>query len=340
MISSSIDLPEIPGLLIRSHAGREDVAAMLALHEACRVRDRIDLDSICYKTPNLSVERYAAEVEAGPEKAAVLVAESEGGPLLAHGWMEAWGIEERLYLWQVWVHPEWRGRGIGTALLHWGERRARELHGDDPRLALHLANATEGEADAVELLRNEGYALNFVSPELSFDVLDAVQVPRVVEGIELRSLGAEEHRAVARALSEANLNSPGQEARWVGEALEQRIDAEEDEWLKRVANSDPALGVVAWAGDEVAGAYLCGRSGKVGEIAQVAVRAPWRGRGVARALAMQSLRGLRSAGCSGARLFTSIGPDEVEPTEGPYAMYRKFGFVPIARHLRFRKAMS
>jgi hypothetical protein len=55
---------------------------------------------------------------------------------------------------------------------------------------------------------------------------------------------------------------------------------------------------------------------------------------------MHSLHALHTAGCATARLFTSIGPDESEPTTGPYAMYRKFGFYPIARHLRFRKAMA
>jgi len=70
------------------------------------------------------------------------------------------------------------------------------------------------------------------------------------------------------------------------------------------------------------------------------IETQWCGRGLARALSTQSLHGLRAAGCVTARLFTSTGPDEEEPVSGPYAMYRKFGFFPIARHLRFRKVMG
>jgi len=55
---------------------------------------------------------------------------------------------------------------------------------------------------------------------------------------------------------------------------------------------------------------------------------------------MRSLWNLHDAGCTTARLFTSVGPEDEEPTDGPYVMYRKFGFRQIARHLRFRKPMS
>ena len=332
------DFPVLPPFSFRRWQGAGDTAAMLAVHAACRERDSIDPYSVCYTVPNLPADDYVRRLREAPP-AATLLAEREGR-VVAHAWMEAWGVEERLYLWQVWVVPRWRGHGLGTAMNRWGETRARALHGHDTRPALHLANATEGESEAVALLLNEGHRLNFVSPELAFDALETLPPVTLISGITLRALKPSEHQAVARALCEANLNSPNQEGRWSGTALERRIDTEEEEWLGRVRSADPSLSPAAWEGASVAGAYLCRRNGNVGEIAQVAVRAPWRGRGLARALSTQSLHGLRAAGCVTARLFTSTGPDEEEPVSGPYAMYRKFGFFPIARHLRFRKVMG
>ena len=308
---------------------------MLAVHDACQEKDRIDSCSVCYRLPNLPLQAYRKELEAAPP-GATLIAESEG-QVVAHAFMEAWGFEERLYLWRVWVQPSARGHGLGTAMHRWGEEKARDVHGEDVRPGIHLANATEHEQDAVRLLEHEGYRLGFVSPELAFDAFDGLSLPVSIPGIEIRALSAGEEGRVARALAEANLISVEEEDVWTPETLARRIDEWECEWIERVQEADPALSPIAWSGDEVVGVYLCGRKDKVGEVAQVAVRAAWRGRGIARALAIESLHRLREAGCTTTRLFTSTGPDEVEPTEGPYAMYRKFGFYPIARHLRFRK---
>ncbi len=332
------NLPLLPPFSFRYYRGREDLSAILAVHEACREHDSIDPYSVCYRIPNLTIEAYARLLESAPPDTTLLV--EKDGKVVAHAWMEAWGFDEQLYLWQVWVVPEWRKIGLGTVLHHWGEAKARELHKSDQRVGLHLANATEGEKDAVTLLLNEGYLLSFISPELAFGAFEILPEIPAIPGIVLRNLEPSEHRAVARALCEANLNSPGQETRWQDEELEKRIDVDEEEWLERVRSSDPHLSPAAWDGTAVAGAYLCQRKDNVGEIAQVAVRAPWRGQGIARALCMHSLHSLKAAGCVTARLFTSIGPDEDEPLTGPYAMYRKFGFYPIARHLRYRKPMD
>jgi len=330
-------MPEFPevGEFTFRRASTDDVPAMLALHNACRERDRIDPYSVCYRLPNLTAESYRKEMKSSPPDA-TLIAEFEG-KAVAHAFMEAWGFEERLYLWRVWVRPEVRGRGLGTSMHRWGEAMARQLHGGDDRPGIHLANATEHEQDAVALLAHEGYRIGFVSPELAFDAFgdlpDVVSIPSV----ELRPLSVEAIRPVARALAESNLVSAGAEGQRTLESLATRLDEWEPEWIERVREADPALSPIAWSGNEVVGVYLCGRKDDVGEIAQVAVRAAWRGRGIARALAMESLNRLRAAGCTTARLFTSMSPEDVEPTEGPYAMYRKFGFYPIARHLRFRK---
>ncbi len=300
----------------RHYQGLDDIGAMRAVHDACRVHDQIDPYSVCYSIPNLPVDAYARLVQAAPPQATLLAVEE--GQVVAHAWMEAWGHEERAYLWHVWVMPHVRGLGLGTAMHRWGEVRARGLHRGDPHPALHLANATEGEQDAVALLYNEGYHLSFVSPELVFDDFDALPPVPSVAGLTFRNLEPSAHRAVARALGEANLNPPEQGGRWQGEELERQLDLVEAEWLERVQSAEPSLSPVAWEGNVVVGGYLCRRSGQVGEIAQVAVRESLRGLGVAQALAARSLSALKASGCVTARLYTSIGPDEAET--GPWPL--------------------
>jgi ribosomal protein S18 acetylase RimI-like enzyme len=306
-----------------------DIPVLMTVHDACRERDKIDPYSVCYRLPNYSPERYAQEIQF-PD--ATLIAEIDS-EIVAHGFMEAWGFDDRAYLWRVWVKPGFRNQGIGTTMLHWGEQKARDMHVGNSRNALHLANATEHEADAVELLQNEGYILNFIAVELAFDALMPVSPPAEIPGITFRSLDRKDSRKIARALSAANLDER------INEDVDARIDNAEPEFLTHIQDCDTELSVVAWDNDEVAGAYLCGRRDDVGEISQVAVGSHWRKRGIARSLAMRSLQRLKAAGCKTVRLFTSMGSDEVEPEQGPYAMYRKFGFYPIARHLRFRKPM-
>ncbi len=309
-----------------------DIPALLTVHDSCRERDKIDPYSVCYRIPNLPAERYA-ELLTLPE--ATRVAEVED-KIVAHGFMEVWGFDDRCYLWQVWVNPAFRNRGIGTELLLWGEQKAQALHQGRAQTAQHLANATEHEHDAVALLNENNYRLSFISVELAFDAQMPITNAQSIPGIVFAPLNRDHTLAIAYALSEANLTE------FQGDELAARITDQQDEWLQRIRDSSEALSVIAYdqTTNEVVGAYLCQTKDPVGEISQVAVRVPWRNRGIARSLAMRCLHQLKAAGCETVRVFTSIGPNETDPTDGPYAMYKKFGFYPIARHLRFRKPMQ
>jgi len=67
--------------------------------------------------------------------------------------------------------------------------------------------------------------------------------------------------------------------------------------------SDPTLWWLAWDGDELAG-YVIPSEGEHGaEIGDLAVRKPWRGRGIARALLATSFATLRERGQTIVRLY-------------------------------------
>jgi len=181
------DTPSLPvRFSFRHYNGSGDIDAMLAVHNSCRERDRTDPHSVCHSLPNLNADAYARLVQDAPPSATLLAIEED--QVVAHAWMEVWGVEERLYLWRVWVTPRHRGLGLGTAMHRWGEARARALQEGDPRPAFHLANATDREQDAVALLHNEGYQLSFISPELAFDSFDSLPPEPTVADITLRPL--------------------------------------------------------------------------------------------------------------------------------------------------------
>lgn len=331
------DAPAVPGPTFRPYRGEADIGPMLAVHEGCRAADKTDAYSVCYRLPNLSPDEYAQDValsSADGSDENVLLAEG-AGQVIAHGRLEWWssydgGLKTRVYLTRAWVLPEWRGKGIGTALLHWTEARARTLNAGGPPGEL-AANASEGEADARRLLENAGYRLFFLSPELAYDDLDGLPPAETLEGFEVRPLEPAHHRAVARALIEANAPP---------ESLEVRLAMEEAEWTAFAASCDPEISRIAWHDDEAAGLYLCRSRDVCGDVAQVAVRPAYRGRGLSRALMFHCLHAMRGQGLTTVRVFTSAGTDPDEPPSGPLAMYLRFGFRVIARHYRYRKPLT
>ncbi len=331
------DAPNIPGLTFRHYRGQSDLAPMLAVHDGCRAADKTDPYSVCYRLPNLLPDEYAQDVAlsfADGTQGNVLLAEV-AGQVIAHGRLEWWssyddGTEARVYLTRAWVLPAWRGRGIGTALLHWGDGRARALNEGGPRGGLAV-NASEGEADARRLLEHEGYRLFFLSPELAYEDLTALPPAVTPEGFQIRPLEPEHHGAVARALIEANAPP---------ESLGARLKAEEAEWTRFAASCDPEISRIAWHGGEVAGLYLCRSLGVCGDVANVAVVPAYRQKGLSRALMFHCLHAMRDAGLTTVRVFTSAGTDPDEPPSGPLAMYLHFGFRVIARHFRYRKPLE
>jgi len=331
------NVPDIPGLTFRPYRGQSDIAPMLAVHDGCRAADKTDPHSVCYRLPNLPPDEYAQDVAlsfANGTLENVLLAEV-AGQVIAHGRLEWWssydgGLETRVYLTRAWVVPEWRDRGIGTALLHWAEARARTLNAGGPPGEL-AANASEGEADARRLLENEGYRLFFLSPELAYDALNRLPPAETPEGFEIRPLEPAHHRAIARALIEANAPP---------ESLEVRLAAEEAEWTAFTASCDPEISRIAWYDGKVAGLYLCRRRDVCGDVAQVAVRPAYLQKGLSRALMFHCLHAMHDRGLTTVRVFTSAGVDPDEPPSSPLAMYLRFGFHVIARHYRYRKPLT
>lgn len=322
------DVPDVPGLTFRPlRAG--DAPALVAVQEGRKEHDEIDPLSTFEGVPSLDQATWwVAHKAAARSLDTVLIAEV-GGAVIGYAWLDWWTEVDgvRLFLSQAALLPEWRGRGIGTALLGWAETRLRAVAAGQAETGpIFLgANATETEEDDAALLHDAGYRHAFTITELERSGLDALPQPPLPEGLALRPLEPEHLLVVGRSVTEAYAEST-----FSSEPSEDR-DRKKAEWL---GGFDPSLCFVAWDGEQVAGQVLCRLDKGRGEMAEVSVRLPWRRRGLARALLARALRAFHERGVTRVRLHTVA-----ENRYGSVRLYRGAGFEPIKDHVRYRKPM-
>ena len=214
------------------------------------------------------------------------------------------------------VHPDSRGRGIGRALVNAVEARVRERLEAEPasgRAVLHLAHLV-GDDTAAELLALEGFHHVRSFFRMVIDLVDEPPRPIWPAGLELRPLDVERD---GRAIHATDVAAFSQE--WGYHVRPY------DEWFERLfvtPRVDPALPVVAWAGDEVAGFTLCypKRMGDWGWISVLGVAPAWRRQGLGLALLQESFRRIRATG----ETVAALGVDSENPT-GATRLYERAG---------------
>ncbi len=233
-------------------------------------------------------------------------------------WTESDGTE--MFLVTGCVHPAHRGRGHATSMLRHQETGAAALGAAMPQAVLG-GNADEGHTDAQELLRDHGYQVAFTLVRLSRPV-DAVPIPPLPAGLRLRPVRSEHHPAIHAAIEEC----------FADDRLG-FIAVGYDEYLADAR--DTGLWVVAWDGDEVAGLIVNEREddGRV-DSPWVAVRAAYRGRGLAAALLARSLTTMREHGAR-----TAVIRTVAENPHRTVALYERAGYRVVQRLPRFRKPL-
>ena len=231
------------------------------------------------------------------------------------------------------VDPEVRGRGIGSALLTENLRRAAERAALEPAgtAMAFRAFADQGEVAHQALLGRRG----FVSIRQFFlmrrpDLASVPDLP-LPDGLEVRPVTPDQHRAIFKAEAEAFQDHWGTRE-WTDDDF--RTTHARDEL-------DTSLWVVAWDGDQVAGVVQTWiwpeeneRLGvKRGWLEHISVRRPWRRRGLARAISAMAMRRLREAGMEDAML----GVDSENPT-GALGLYEDLGFEVFSRATAYEQS--
>jgi mycothiol synthase len=195
------------------------------------------------------------------------------------------------------VHPAHRGLGLGDALLDMIESRAAELPSRRPDGAARRLIVWCEDTDGVRRasLDARGFAPVRRSYEMAIDLRDEpphASWPAEIEPRPFRP-GADDKSvwaADAEAFSEHFLF----EARSYDEWRLHHLEA---------GGADPTLWWLAWDGAELAGYVIPFRGEQGSEIGDLAVRKPWRRRGVGRALLLAAFATLRDRGETVARLY-------------------------------------
>ena len=331
-LSNLLETPAIAGFTFRGFQGEADYPKIVAVVNGSREADEIDeLETLANLT-----NRFAHLVNCNPYDD-ILLAEVEGQVVgyARVSWRDALD-GSRLYEHHSFLLPEWRGRGIEREMLHFCERRLQEIaaHHSTGQPRFVQAAVFHGETAKRQLLESAGYApVRYFYEMLRPDLENIPEAP-LPPGLEVRPARPEHYRLVWEALTEAFQDHWGNVS---------RDEADYQKWLGE-DEFQPHLWKVAWdtATNQVAGMVLAcifeNEDAKLhrrqGWLEDVAVRRPWRRRGLASALIAESLRDLRERGTTQA----ALGVD-TENTTGALRIYERIGFRPDKRHAMYRKSM-
>jgi ribosomal protein S18 acetylase RimI-like enzyme len=182
------------------------------------------------------------------------------------------------------VHPEWSGRGIGTALLRWGEARARATGA--PRVRQIV---TDNDAGAHRLFAANGYERTESAWILEMQLGEDIPGADVPAGVTLRPYDAAHAPATYRLIEDAFNEWRGREPQAFEAWASQVIDHE---------SFSSSMSRLAFDGDELVGAALNYdyEGTDEGWIHQLATKATHRHRGIGRALLQASFAAFHAAG--------------------------------------------
>ena len=325
--------PAISGLCFRQFRGPDDFPAMmrvlLASEHANGNERALSLEELANTYTHLARCNPATDM---------LLAEIDG-ELIAYGRVETFKNDagERMYNHFAFVHPVWRRRGIGHAMLGWLQNRLREIaagHPDDgPRY--FESYVTDSAVGTEALLVRDGYAAKRFFYEMRRPDLENIPDFPMPEGLEVRPVRPEHYRAIWEADVEAFHDHWG---------FVEPAEADYQAWLADPVIFTPDLWQIAWdvATDQVAGqvrgfinhAENEQYQRKRGWCEFISVRRPWRRRGLARALIIRTLRIFRAAGMT----ESALGVD-TENISGALRVYEDCGFRPIKRTTNYRKPL-
>jgi mycothiol synthase len=223
------------------------------------------------------------------------VALAPDGAIAAAGWV--WPETVTDLTGDHYVHPDHRGLGLGEVMLDLIEARAAEIASSAGRTAPDRLVVWSEDSDTARRasLDRRGFAAVRQYFEMAIELAPDLSAPVWPAGIVARGLRP--------GLDEQAVYQADQEA-FVEHHLYEPLDY--DEWrlfeLEAPA-ADPTLWRLAWDGDDLAGFVIPVETDRGALIDDLAVRKPWRGRGVAHGLLLAAFAALRDRGQTVARLY-------------------------------------
>jgi GNAT superfamily N-acetyltransferase len=325
---ASPDLPMVPGLILRGFQGEGDYPHILAIIEGSKEDDDIERSDTLEEIAN----NYTHLVNCDPYQDMIFA--EVHGEVVAYNRVFWELLDEGSYVYTLFgfMLPAWRRKGIGTAMLLRAEKRLRQIAAshpqDSPRFFQSWAFDTEKGTKA--LLESQGYQPVRYGFELLRDLSDPIPEAPMPVGLEVRPVAEEHYWLIFDAVDEAFRDHWGHRP---------STKEEYESWMKDPLFR-PEYWKVAWDGDQVAGTVLnffnereneeYGR--KRGYTEVISVRRPWRRRGLARSLLVQSMQMFKEMGMT----ETSHGVDTQNLT-GALSLYESVGYRPIKQSITYRK---
>ena len=326
--------PAVPGLRFRRFHGPTDYPGMVAANQAGRdeagIQEFITVEGIAAD--------YAHLTNSDPYRD-VLIVERDGATI-GYARVEWRDLTDgtRGFVSICHLHPGERRQGIGRAMLAWCETRLADKAAELPDRATvpgsMQAFGFGADPGAIALLERTGWTRTGHGFEMVRPTLDDVPNVPMPDGLIVRPVGSDEasRRAVWDAGAEAFRDHRAEQ------------EPTEEDWLQFLGDrfQDPSLWVVAFDGDEIAGAVL----GKIdpaenahhgrerGICDSVFTRRAWRRRGLARALLARTLVRLRDHGMTSAYL----GVDGLNPNQA-MTLYSSLGFEISSMSIDWRKPL-
>ena len=316
------DRPDIPGLVFRHMRQPDDYPGMAGANQ--RTRDAAGVEELI--SAEVMARDYAKFINWDPYDDTVVV--ERDGAIVGYARVEWRDLTDgtRSFSAVAVVEPAQWDLGITSSLIGWAEERlianASAMPVSDRRPSVMRTFSFAPETDLVASLEAHGWTRTGQGHEMIRPTLEAIPDVPMPDGLVVRpiALDAAARRAVWDAANEAFADERNEE-----------VPSEEDfaTWLVDPLE-DPALWVIAFDGDEIAG----GVEGRIdpaenahhgrerGLVEGVWVRRPWRRRGLARALLGRALVRLRDHGMTSAYL----GVDGLNPNQA-MTLYEGLGFA-------------
>lgn len=338
MLSDQIDekieilnAPVIPGLVFRKFAGEADYPFMLDVINGAKVEDEVERST----TIDDIINTYNHLEKCDPSTD-MIMAEVDG-KMVAYSRV-TWGRQPddvTFYFTFGFLMPEWRRKRIGTAMLTWTEERLRQIASEHtwPGKRFFQAGAADTEKGATALFEKFGYEPARYELSMKRLIVDPLPDAPMPAGLEVRSVQPEHIRPIWDAMQEAFRDHWGYVA---------GTEIDYQGWLEQ-SSFQPDLWKVAWDGDQVAGMVLNFIDHAENEEYKrlrgytegISVRRPWRKRGLARSLIVQSINMFKDMGMT----ETSLGVDS-QNLSGAFRLYQGVGYKKIKQFVIYRKPLD
>jgi mycothiol synthase len=218
------------------------------------------------------------------------------------------------------VHPDYRGAGIGTWLMSWGESLARERGSEGVR-----AFAADRDGSAQDLLRSRGY-VHVRSVFTMRKDLEAGEDPGTPSaGVRIRRYEEADERVLFE-VDQASFAEHWGFRPMSFESFNEELHGED--W-------DPSLVFLAEAAGQTVGCVVPFLFEACGYVGSLGVLKEWRGRGIGKALLRRSFAEFADRGMREARLGV-----DAQNVHGAVALYEDVGMSVYRRYDTFENGTS